>query len=195
VPYRYLILDSRSTPLARGHLETPPDAAVWQVRVLDQAVENVLNHEYLQLVSMTDHAPAKMGRLLRQHEDIISIEPIEDLDDEVLQNLRVLVKFSTYIYPLSGTWKGRIPVISHDLSCRGLSFYCSFPLEVGEVLEVVVPITDHPLILRAKVLRQRPSNSQIPLFSAHFVDLVSGEESMVREAVFGQQIQNKNQAE
>jgi len=191
MPYRYMILDSRSTAVARGYLESPPDSTVWYIRVLDGAENRVMQHEYLQLVSMDESAPAKLGRILRQKDNIIVLEPINDLDNHVQQNLRVLVKFSTYIYPLSGNWKGRLPAISHDLNCGGIAFFCAAPLEEKELLEIVIPITANPLVLKVQVLRKRPTNANIPMYSAKFVDLVREEEALVCEAVFSQQIQNR----
>ncbi len=189
--YRYIISDSRETPLARGLLESPVDAEVWYIRILDDGIEAVLDHELLQLVSMDDAAPPMMGRLQRRRDNVIVLDNLKPLDGDVRRNLRVSARFDTYLYPVSGKWKGRIPVISHDLSCGGVAFFCAFPLEAGEELEVVIPITKNPLILRIKVLRLRPSNSKIQLYATKFVDLVREEEAAVREAVFGQQIKNK----
>lgn len=187
--YRYIILDSRSTSVARGYLESPPDSPVWYIRVLDGGEERVMEHEYLQLVSMEETAPAKIGRILRRRDNIIVLEPIEDLDAEVQRDLRVQVKFDTYIYPITGKWKGRLRVFSHDLSCGGIAILCDESLEVGEKFEIVIPITTRPLVIKAQVLRLRPSNSTIPMYSAKFIDMVREEEAMIREAVFGYQIQ------
>ncbi|MDF2838903.1 MAG: hypothetical protein K0S60_606, partial [Evtepia sp.] len=43
--YRYILSDSCSTPLARGYLENPPDASVWHLRILDDTMENLLEHD------------------------------------------------------------------------------------------------------------------------------------------------------
>lgn len=189
--YRYMILDSRSTVVARAMLESPPDAPTWYLRVMDGAAEGVMEHEYLQLVSMDESAPAKKGRVQRRREDVIVVETLDNLDDETCQNLRVQVKFTTYLFPITGHWRGRLPAISHDLSCGGVAFYCASPLAEGEQIEVIVPITSEPLVLKAEILRLRPSNSQIQLYSAKFIDMVREEEALVREAVFGQQIKNR----
>ncbi len=186
--YRYLILDSRSQVLGRGLLESPTDSPMWYIRVLEDAVSQVIEHEYLQLLSMDEQAPAKMGRLLKQKEDVIVVEPIEDLSDAVYQNLRVHVKFTSYIYPLTKKWYGRYPVISHDLNCTGMAFFCARRLEVGERLEVIIPITSNPVIVEVEVLRQRPANGQIPLYGVKFMNLIHDQEAALREAVFSQQL-------
>ena len=58
-------------------------------------------------------------------------------------------------------------------------------------MEVVIPVTSQPLVLRMKILRQRSSSRKEPLYAAQFVDLLREEESMVREAVFSIQLQKK----
>lgn len=190
--YRYMILDSRSTTLARGLLDSPLDAKVWYIKVLDGGESRVMEHEYLQLVGLDEGVPAKSGRMIRQKDNMIVLEPMDDLGNEAQQNLRVPVKFSTYIYPLTGKWIGRQTAISHDLSCGGIAFSCAAPLEEKELLEIVIPITGNPLVLKAQVLRQRPTNADVRMYSAKFINLVREEEAMVCEAVFSQQILNRS---
>lgn len=189
--YRYFILDSQNIPLARAMLESPPDAKIWELQILDDALEVVMEHEMLQLVSMDDRAPAKAGRILRGRGERIALEPMDSLGDEIRQNLRVLAQFDTYIYPLTTAWKGRIPVVVHDLSSGGIAFFCVRELKRGDQVEIVVPITSYPLILKVQIIRPRPSTSKIQLYAAKFVDMINDEERMIREAVFGQQIQNQ----
>ena len=144
---RYMIADSQNEPLCRAVLESPPDAAVWRLRVLDGGLSRVLEHEVVNLISTGENAPDMTGRIL---------------------------------------------LLRQDLLCGGIAFFCDFPLQLGEVAEVVVPITAQPLILRAKILRRRPSNSAVPLYSAKFVDMIHDQEVLVREAVFSQQIANRD---
>lgn len=194
--YRYMILDSRSVTLARAYLESPPDSPLWYLKVLDGAEERVMDHEYLQLVSLEGNAPAKLARIIRTRNNVVVVEPAEDLDEDVRNNLRVQVKFDTYIYPPRGSMHaGRIKAVSQDLSCGGIAFCCDASFQEKEQLEIVVPITSQPLVLHIQILRRRPSNGKQPMYAAKFIDMVREEESMVREAVFGQQIQSKNDSD
>jgi len=188
--YRYILLDSRNTPLAGAYLENSPEASVWNLRILDDGMGHVLEHEIFQLVSLDENAPAKLGRILSKKKDLISLEIMDSISDEIRKNLRVMTRFDTFIYPLTGKWKGRIRVVSHDLSCGGIAFFSEYPLEKDEQFEIVIPITGQPVILRAQLIRQRLSNSKTPLYAAKFIDMVEGEEALVREAVFLQQIRN-----
>lgn len=191
-PHKYIIADSQSKPLARAILESAVDAPALQVQVLDGGIKNVLEHEIVQLIGLSDGAPALAGRILRQKGQSLILEPVAALGESVRQNLRVPVRFDSFIYPVSGSWQGRFPVVCHDLSCGGIAFFCEHTFPAGEVVELVIPITEQPLLVRAKILRTRPSNSDTPLYAAEFVELVHGMESMLREAVFGRQIRNRD---
>lgn len=192
--YRYIILDRQSTAIARGYLESPPDSPIWYIRVLDGAEERVMEHEYIQLVSMEENAPAKAGRIVKRRDSILVVEPVDSLNQELQRDLRVQIKFDTFLYPITGKWKGRIHALSYDLSCGGVAIFCKEPLEENEKFEIVIPITSKPLVLKAQVLRRRPNLSLIPLYSAKFIEMVREQEAMIREAVFGHQIQLRDDA-
>lgn len=192
--YRYIMMDSRSNLMARALLESAITDETWKVRVLDDALTQVLEHEIFQLLSVDGRGPAKIARIMNQRDDFVFLEIIDSLDDEVLENLRVMTNFETFIYPVTGSWQGRIRVVSHNLSCGGISFFCNFYLKKEEVVEIVIPITEYPIILRAQVIRPIPSNSKIPLYAAKFINMVVAEDAMVREAVFEEQIQSKKKS-
>lgn len=188
----YLLLDSRNMPLASGTLESPPNAPNLQIRVLDDRISDVLEHEEIQLIPMAADSPSLLGRIVRSRNDIISLEKLQALDSDMRQNLRVPTDFSSFIYPMSGRWRGRREITCHDLSCGGIAFFCDDPLEIGEQIEAVVPITVEPLVMRCKILRQRPSEDESStLYAAKFVDMCDDEETYVREAVFSTQLQSR----
>lgn len=190
--YRYMISDSQNEPLARAILKTPPDSRVWHLHVLDGDLNQVLEHEIVNLIAMDADHPDMTGRILSSdHISSIEIEPVDLLGESLRQNLRVPVRFDSFIYPVTGSWTGRVPIICHDLSCGGMAFFCNFQLRITEIVEAVIPITSQPVILRARILRLRASNSNIPLYSTRFVDMIHDEEVIVREAVFSQQIANQ----
>ncbi len=191
--YRYMLSDSQNAPLARACLETPPEDRVWRLRMEEADLSRVLEHEIINLISMDQGLPNMIGMILStDHADMIEVERLNEAGESPRQNLRVPVRFESFLYPVSGSWTGRLPIVCHDLSCGGIAFFCNFPLRLLEIVEVVVPITAQPLILRARILRLRPSNSNIPLYSATFVDLIQDEEVLLREAVFSQQITNRD---
>ena len=56
------------------------------------------------------------------------------------------------------------------------------------MVQVVLPVTDSPLLLRAKILRDLPTEDPVPLYASRFVDLCLDEEMAIRKAVFSIQI-------
>lgn len=118
----YLLLDSRNAPLARGLLESPPESPTWQVRVLDDKISAVMEHEEIQLVSMASSGTALLGRILRSRNDFVVLEKLQRLDSDMRQNLRMPTHFHSFLYPLTGSWRGRREIEANDLSCGGLAF-------------------------------------------------------------------------
>ena len=192
----YILLDRKNNPLGRGTLECPPDAPKLYVRVPEEFIDELAAHELIQLIGVSRDAPALLGQVIGARRDVLILAPSETLSGNVRQNLRVPVRFDTYIYPLTGRWQGRRYVISNDLSCGGLSFSCRAPLFPGEQFEVVIPITAQPLILRCELLRvlsEQPDGST--LYAAKFIDMCPDEETLTREAVFSVQLQSQSKVD
>lgn len=189
--YKYLILDSGANPLARAVMESPPAAPRIRLRVLDNRVEAVVPHEIVDLISMGSGSPSLQCRLLTHRGDLLELDRISVLDPEVRRNLRIPVRFDTLLYPLSSSCQGRRRVESVDLSCGGIAFVGADELEVDDVAEVIIPITLNPLILRSQILRKQPLSRGRALYACKFIDLCDSEETLVREAVFNVQVQNR----
>ena len=188
----YALLDSRNAVLTQGRLENPPDAPDWQVRVPEDKISAVMEHEDFQLVPIDGDGDALLGRVRRNRNDLIVLQKLQSLGSEMRQNLRMPTHFQSFIYPVSGGWKGRRQAEANDLSCGGVAFFCAQQLEDGEVVELVVPITSEPLILKCQVLRRRPSDREDEvLYAAKFVEMCDDEEMIVREAVFSVQVRSR----
>ena len=180
---KFLILDSRDTPLAHGYLQGRLDVPTCRIQV-EEDPSLVLDHEYIKLVDMSGPGETTEGRIRGGKEDWIEVEVLRTVGEGLRRTLRIPVWFESFVYPVSGNWKGRARVEGHDLSCGGVSFFCDRPLEIGETVEIVIPVTLQPLVLQAKVLRVRPSPRNRPLYAAEFLNMVREEEAMVCEAVF-----------
>lgn len=189
---RYLLLDSWNKPLANGVLEGPAGAEVLQIRVLDNRIDAVATQEIIQVLGTDHHNDrAVKCRRMRTRNDIVVLERLEVVDTLLRQNLRMPVRFDSYIYPL-GKAKGRMAIRSVDLSCGGIAYYSGQGMQVGDIVEVVIPITEQPLIVRAKILRANDLNNGETLYATEFVNLCHDEETMIRRAVFSVQIRNEN---
>ena len=185
----YLILDSKGTPLANAVLESPPNSEVLQIRILGGKEEAVAAHREIQLIGMDDSTPNRVGVIIRQRDDKMVIQPTAALGPAARENLRILTDFESVMYPVTGRWKGQRTFKAKDLSCGGIAFWSGIPLEEREIVEMVLPVTDSPLVVKTQVFRRLEDDStELPLYASKFVDLIQDEESLIRKAVFSIQI-------
>ena len=189
---RYLILDAEKRPLTYGELLDPPEAERFQIRVPPDRLETVMERPTVQLIGISEGAGVLVGRVEDSRgDDIVVITKLEALDENLRQNLRMPVRFSTFLYPVTGAWKGRRQAESVDLSCGGIGFTCRERLEEDGLLEIVIPITTQPLVVTCRILRIRQEEDGGFFYAAEFIELCNGEESMLREAVFSVQLSSR----
>lgn len=186
----YILLDSGNTPLTHCLIQGPTDGQTLQIEVLGGREDDVAAHEVVELISM-GRGKDYQCKVLRQRGERFSLEKIMELDPEVRRNLRVPIRFESFLYPITGKWKGRRKIRSIDLSCGGIGFFSGPGLRVGERMEVVISLTDEPLILRCEILRINELKEERVMYAAKFVDMCEDEEVMVRKAVFSIQLQNE----
>ena len=184
----YLVLDSRDRPLCQAVLESSPTADMLQVRLLLGDGEELAVEGEVQLIGLDDRLPARRGMVKRRRGCHIVVQPTAELGAEARENLRVRTNFKSIILPVTGQWRGARAVQGYDLSCGGVAFHTMQPLAPGEVAELVLPVTDEPLLLHFRVLRTLPSDGPVPLYAARFVDLCLDEEMAIRKAVFSIQV-------
>lgn len=186
----YLVLDGQGRALCQGILESSPHADLLQVRLLgDEWEETALTGE-VQLIGLDDSLPARRGEVTRQRGCQVVVRPTAELGAEARENLRVRTSFKSVIYPVTGQWRGQRAIRCHDLSCGGIAFHTMQKLSPGEVAELVLPVTDEPLLLHLRVLRTLETQEPVPLYAARFVDLILDQEIMIRKAVFSIQVKN-----
>ena len=185
----YLILDSKSTPLANAVLESPPNSEVLQIRILGGKEDKVAEHREIQLIGMDDSTPNRVGVIIRQRDDKMVIQPTAALGPNARENLRIFTDFESVMYPVTGRWKGQRTLKAKDLSCGGIAFWADRALEDREIVEMVLPVTDAPLIVKTQILRELPDDTtEQPLYASKVVDLIQDEEALIRKAVFSIQI-------
>ena len=191
----YLLLDSKNNPIARGRVQGKTDGPYWQIQVEDGKIDEILEHKRLKLLSMMDAGPSHEGVIVRSRNDMIQLEVAKLTPDtgDMRKNLRVVVHFKSLIYPVSGGWAGRREIESNDLSCGGIAFFTDYSLQIGERLEIVIPVTSQPLVVLGQVLRmRRTEQAAIPLmYACKFLELCNDEETLLREAVFNLQLRGR----
>lgn len=188
---RFMILDHEGIPVARGTSKDSGRDKIWRIQLDSLPDVPLPENEYVTLVGTSSDLAGLEGRIVRMERKTLLVEPICRISEEIRRNLRMPVAFDSYLYPIDGSWSGRIPIVSHDLSCGGIAFYTDRSLSVGEIAEIVLPVTASPLLLRIKILRKIEQAPGRIFYAACFVDLIHDEESMVREAVFNIQIERK----
>lgn len=183
-----LLLDSTGAALAQARLEGPADGPALQLFVLEGKAGEAAAHEVIQVVGMGESGLALQCQTVRRQGERIVLNKVAQLGPDFRLNLRVPVRFQSFLYPVSGAWRGRMALQSVELSCSGIAFYAPPGLSVRETVEVVIPIAQQPLILRCTVQTQKPLQAWRSFYAAEFSDLCHDEESLLRKAVFRQQL-------
>ena len=192
----YLLLDEAGNALAQVRPQGPAatEGTLWQLVVMNDKIDDVLEYKRFKLLSIEDSSPSYEGALVRHRNDIIQLEVRKTAaaGNDMRKNLRVPVEVNSFAYPLSGSWRGRRAVETHDLSCGGVAFFCDREFQVGEQFEVVIPVTSEPLVVKGQILRQRTVDGrEDTLYAAKFIDLCNDEETILREAVFNLQLSGR----
>lgn len=192
----YLLLDEVGNALAQVRPQGPSatEGSLWQLVVMNDKIDEVLEYKQFKLLSIQDSSPSYEGTLVRHRNDIIQLEVRKTAaaGNDMRKNLRVPVQVNSFAYPLSGSWRGRRAVETHDLSCGGVAFFCDREFQVGEQFEVVIPVTSEPLVVKGQILRQRTVDGrEDTLYAAKFIDLCNDEETILREAVFNLQLSGR----
>ena len=186
-PPTCLLLGRDSGLLARGVLRSGETDPKIQVEVQGDGAERVVSAGIVQVIPTNAERQPRMGKILLRQGNLLVLDPMRALGESVRQNFRIPVDFETFVY-FKGA--GRAFVKALDLSCGGIAMYSAHALEVGENVEVVIPITaEGPLILNCEILRAMPFAEPIWRYGAKFTDLIHDQESALREAVFAVQTQ------
>lgn len=184
---RYMILNTEGIPMGHGTCQDAPETEVWRLVVDHSDVPKLRNLTHIHLVGASEYCVAVEGEILAWRDNIASVRMTKRLGRELRQNLRIPVRFESFLYSVNQEPPGRMPILSFDLSCGGLSFFCSRQLPPGLRVQVVIPVTSQPLLVDLEIIRCLSNQGVVPLYAAKFVDLLHEEESMIREAVFGLQ--------
>lgn len=182
----YLLLNDEDVPFGRGVLITAPGAAEMCVKVIEGEVDEIGENKLITLVGTRKTVPSLQGAVARVSGNTIRLRRVDSKED-VREMLRVDVAFDSLIYPISGQWTGRRKVEFIDLSCGGIAFYCDESMERGERIEVVIPVTPQPLLMRCRILRSWERGGR-NCYAARFVEMCYDEEKLICEAVFGIQL-------
>lgn len=185
----YLILDREGQAIAQAVLESPRITEVMQLRLTDEETDiDFMEIGEVQCIGLDNSSVSIRGEVTLQRGERLVIKPSTTLGAEARENLRIQTNFESVMYPVTGYWKGQRLIRGLDLSCGGIAFFAAQTLENGEIVQIVLPVTDSPLLLCTRILRELPSGDRMPLYAARFVDLCQDEEFAIRAAVFSIQV-------
>jgi len=185
----YLISGSDRVVLAKGTLEVPASGDTIRLKIGDGKAETVAEHQIVIIMGEEAGEMPIQCHLVERSGDVIALRKMMQLDSEYRRSLRIPVRFDSFIYPVDDSFKGRKLLRSIDLSHGGIAFYSDEGMKIGDILEVVIPVTTQPLIVKMKILRRQELANGRTYYAAEFVDLLEDEETMICKAVFGIQLE------
>ena len=182
----YLLLNDEDVPFGRGVLLTAPESDELRVKLMDGGSDEIREHKLVTLVGTLQTMPTLQGKVVEIAGNMIRLRRVDSKED-VRDTLRVDVAFDSLIYPITGSWSGRRTVEFMDLSCGGVAFFCDEMMERGDLIEVVIPVTPQPLLMRGRILRSWERGGRT-CYAARFIDMCHDEEKLICEAVFAIQL-------
>ena len=191
---RFLISDYMHRPLAVANLVSPPQEKPLLLEIYhyepDIAPNALAIQQKICLIDIEKDI-AMEGLIVNQGGNRLLAQTGNLLGPEARKNLRIHTQFESLMFPISGSWQGQHKFTSQDLSSGGIALYTDVPLECGEKLELVIPVMEPPLLVKATVLRPLPGKQ---LYAVKFYDLTYDEDALIRKSVFALQLSAPNNA-
>lgn len=205
---KYLVLDPNNKPLAHCRLAQEWDTGRRLFTLLEPCATNLTQYDLLHIISLNAEVfTAWAGRVEEQRKEQFTFQPTAVADENLRRNLRVDLRFTTYLYSLQPTLQhslqpirpramppARIPVLTYDISCGGIALFAARRLAVGDIYSIVIPLIRTPLMLPIRILRtkQVTIHEMIhTLYACEFYDLLPQEEALLRETIFDYQLKHQ----
>lgn len=124
----------------------------------------------------------------------VFFKDFENISDELKNDLKV-----DYVYKTKVTFEDEetdeeivIPVVMKDVSRGGVCFFTSESLKVGQVLDMIFEFTKEPLPVKLEIIRrERYPKDPHYYYGCKIISLNIVEESMLKQAIFRIDIENK----
>ncbi|MFI3253358.1 MAG: hypothetical protein R3Y63_03320 [Eubacteriales bacterium] len=188
----YLIMDEDHSSLTQGVLRSGGSSPILEFEIPENDVPRLDGHVNLQFLSFDEGYPSFEGKVTRRRGNRMAVEKGSSLGEAPLENLRVPFDHDTYVYPVSGTWQGRVTVKTDTLSCGALSFFSPRPFTGQELVEVAVHIREGALLVRGKIINQKEEASGQYYCVTKFMSGVDDIERMIRREVLYLQLKERD---
>lgn len=194
---QYLILDCDQSSLTTGTMRTPANAEIIELEIPDGDSELLEGEQQLQFIGYSPNTPSFLGEIVRIRSSRVSVRYLQRLGEVSEETLQVEHHFDSFVYPISGDWKGRYPISVSRLGCGGISFTSDYVLKSREMIEVVIPVKDgEALLLCGKIVyptsADAPSNTLPYQYKLKFISGVEDMEVLVRKEVMYRQIKHRD---
>lgn len=183
----WMLFDPAYTLVGQAILESQHIDEIAVFRPVGESAKEALKMHIVLFSKVDDPNVVYRGEVGARRGGKLFLEMITKLEAEARKHLRVCMEFKTkVIYEREGQlYQG--PATSIDLSAGGLAFTSPVPLSIGEVCEIVIPITSVMLVMQIEVLRQQEMDDGGYKYAVKFSDISDEEETMLKQAIFGEQ--------
>ncbi|MFI3249629.1 MAG: hypothetical protein R3Y07_01535 [Eubacteriales bacterium] len=193
---QFLILDLDQSTLTTGTLRSPPRGGIFDLEIPEEDSVLLEDAGQLQFIGFTPNTPSFLGEIVRMRTSSISVRNIQRLGHLPEETLQVNHPFESFVYPVTGSWKGRCPISVSTLGCGGINFTSVHILEAREMLEVVVPIKGgDSLLVKGKIVYPTTADTheESPpyLYKLKFITGVESMETLIRQEVLYRQLKNR----
>lgn len=187
----YFLLTRDQRMLAKGMLVSGSVECKVQLKITEGSPDAVERQEILCLIGSESGENPVMGQVISRRNDQVLIKTIMTLNPELRRTYRIPADFESFLYPVSGTWKGRMGVKAKDMSCGGMAFTSAGDLAVDEVAQIVIPNIRFPVLVNLQILRKETLSDGQKYYCCKFVDMCPEEEQSVCRSVFSIQVDRR----
>ena len=185
----YLLMDRDSNLLAMAELDSPPGSPKMQMRVTRGQTSDVEKAGIIQAVSTDDSEDTQMARVLMRRGSILVAEPLRSEVAPVRKNVRISLKFDSFVYP-EGAEKAAIKSV--DLSMGGIAYLANSIFFAGAVMKIDIPLSDGSVLtMDSEIVRVMPHSGQIRMYACQFVN-VTEEQGTKLKALIDQHLRRTN---
>lgn len=183
----WMLFDTAYTLVGQAVMETQEGDSIAVMRPIGENADDVRQLHIVLFSRAEDPKVVYRGEVGAKRGGKLYLELVTRLEGDTRRQLRVRMQFHSKLIRMQEQQPFRVPLVSVDLSGGGIAFQCPSELEIGEVCEVVVPVTYPMLVLKMQILRREQVSSLKWQYSAKFVDLAHEEESCLMQAIFSEQ--------
>lgn len=183
----WMLFDTAYTLVGQAILETQEGDSIAVLRPIGENADDTRQLHIVLFSPADDPQVVYRGEVGGRRGGKLYLELVTRMEADTRRQLRVRMEFHSKLIRMQNGAPFRVSLKSIDLSGGGIAFECPAELQIGEVCEVVIPVTHPMLVLQMQILRKEPVSSLKWKYSAKFIELVHEEEANLMQAIFSEQ--------